>query len=149
MPKNKIHFEMSERKMILRLFDVIFVLGSLYLVGTFFDFEYLEAAVNNVYWALFLVVYLSIFGAIFEMYNLQVSSSEFQVLKSSLLTSSTTVLVYLLTPVFSPELPSNRLQILVFYCIVFTVLILWRLFYVRFLASNRFLQNAVLICEQA
>jgi hypothetical protein len=31
----------------------------------------------------------------------------------------------------------------------FTVLILWRLFYVRFLASNRFLQNAVLICEQA
>lgn len=149
MPKNKIHFEISERKMILRLFDVIFVLGSLYLVGTFFDFEYLEAAVTNGYWAIFLVVYLSVFGAIFEMYNLQVASNEFQVLKSTLLTSSTTVLVYLLTPVFSPELPSNRLQILVFYCIVFTVLILWRLFYVRFLASNRFLQNAVLICEQA
>jgi hypothetical protein len=25
MPKNKIHFEISERKMILRLFDVIFL----------------------------------------------------------------------------------------------------------------------------
>jgi hypothetical protein len=24
----------------------------------------------------------------------------------------------------------------------------WRLFYVKFLASNRFLQNAVLICEE-
>jgi hypothetical protein len=31
--------------------------------------------------SLFLVVYLSIFGAIFEMYNLQVASNEFQVLK--------------------------------------------------------------------
>jgi hypothetical protein len=34
-----------------------------------------------VYWALFFLVYLSILGAIFEMYNLQVASNEFQVLK--------------------------------------------------------------------
>jgi hypothetical protein len=27
-------------------------------------------------------------------------------------------------------------------------LILWRLFYVRFLASNRFLQKVVLICDR-
>jgi hypothetical protein len=51
MPKNKIHFEISERKMILRLFDVIFFFGSLYLVGN--DLNYLEVAVTNGYWALF------------------------------------------------------------------------------------------------
>jgi exopolysaccharide biosynthesis polyprenyl glycosylphosphotransferase len=147
MSKKKMHFEISERKMILRLFDVIFVLVALYWVGHFFDMDYLEAAVTNRYWVLFLMIYISVFGAIFEMYNLQVASNEFQVLKSTILTVSTTVLVYLLTPIFSPELPDNRLQILVFYVVIFTTLLLWRLFYVRFLASNRFLQNAVLICD--
>lgn len=148
MPKNKMHFEISERKLILRLFDVVFVLIAIYLVGTFFDLNYLKAAVTDRYWIVFLAFYLSVFGAIFEMYNLQVASNQLAVLKSTFLTASTTALVYLLTPVFSPELPSNRIQILVFYAIIFSTLILWRLFYVRFLASNRFLQNAVLICEQ-
>jgi hypothetical protein len=32
--------------------------------------------------------------------------------------------------------------------VLFLALISWRLFYVKFLASNRFLQNAVLICEE-
>lgn len=149
MPKkNKIHFEISERKMILRLFDVVFVLAALYFVVYFFDLDYLQAVMSNGYRTFFFVMYLSFFGTIFEMYNLQVASNQFQVLKSTLLTASTTVLVYLLTPVFSPVLPSNRLQILVFYAIVFAALISWRFFYVAFLASNRFLQNAVLICDK-
>jgi exopolysaccharide biosynthesis polyprenyl glycosylphosphotransferase len=148
MSKKKMHFEISERKMILRLFDVIFVLIALYGVGTFLDVNYLKAAVTNLYWVVFLVTYLSFFATIFEMYNLQVASNEFQVLKSTVLTVFTTVLVYLLTPIFSPGLPSNRLQIVLFYAVFFIALFLWRLFYVRFLASNRFLQNAVLICDQ-
>jgi exopolysaccharide biosynthesis polyprenyl glycosylphosphotransferase len=82
------------------------------------------------------------------MYNLQVASNQFQVLKSSILTVSTTVLVYLLTPIYSPELPSKRIQIVLFYVVVFLALFLWRMFYVSFLASNRFLQNAVLICDK-
>jgi exopolysaccharide biosynthesis polyprenyl glycosylphosphotransferase len=148
MSKNKIHFEISERKMILRFFDVFIVLAALYLIGNGFELNYLQASVSNFYAALVLAVYINIFGAIFEMYNLQVASNEFQILKSTLLTISTIVLVYLLTPVFSPELPSNRLQVLAFYGVVFMSLIIWRLFYVKFLASNRFLQNAVLICEE-
>jgi exopolysaccharide biosynthesis polyprenyl glycosylphosphotransferase len=148
MSKKKMHFEISERKMILRLFDVVFVLLALFGVGFFFGINYLKAAVTNSYWAICLASYLSVFATIFEMYNLQVASNEFQVLKSTMLTVFTTVLVYLLTPVFSPGLPSNRLQIVVFYIVVFTALFLWRLFYVRFLASNRFFQNVVLICDQ-
>nr|WP_315233686.1 exopolysaccharide biosynthesis polyprenyl glycosylphosphotransferase [uncultured Flavobacterium sp.] len=145
---DKIHFEISERKMILRVFDVFFVFGSLFLTGNIFDFDYFILSTNNLYWMLILGVYINLFGTIFEMYNLQVASNQFQVLKSSILTVSTTVLVYLLTPIYSPELPSKRIQIVLFYVVVFLALFLWRMFYVSFLASNRFLQNAVLICDK-
>nr|WP_315164915.1 exopolysaccharide biosynthesis polyprenyl glycosylphosphotransferase [uncultured Flavobacterium sp.] len=145
---DKIHFEISERKMILRVFDVFFVFGSLFFIGNIFDFDYFILSTKNSYWMLILGVYINLFGTIFEMYNLQVASNQFQVLKSSILTVSTTVLVYLLTPIYSPELPSKRIQIVLFYLVVFLALFLWRMFYVSFLASTRFLQNAVLICDK-
>ncbi|MFV8360255.1 exopolysaccharide biosynthesis polyprenyl glycosylphosphotransferase [Flavobacterium sp. LS1P3] len=144
---DKMHFEISERKMILRVFDVFFVFGSLFLTGNIFDFDYFILSTNNLYWMLILGIYINLFGTIFEMYNLQVASNQFQVLKSTILTVSTTVLVYLLTPIYSPELPSKRIQIVLFYVVVFLALFLWRMFYVSFLASTRFLQNAVLICD--
>ena len=95
-----------------------------------------------------MAIYINIFGAIFEMYNLQVASNHFQVLRSTILTTSTTVIFYLLTPIFSPQLPKNRWQLLVFYITVFMALYAWRMIYVQFLASNRFVQNAVLICDK-
>jgi exopolysaccharide biosynthesis polyprenyl glycosylphosphotransferase len=113
-----------------------------------FGFDYFTFSTINFYWTIVLAIYLNFFGTIFEMYNLQVASNHFPVVRSSILTASTTVLVYLLTPVFSPELPSKRIEILVFYLVVFVALFLWRMFYVTFLASNRFLQNAVLICDK-
>lgn len=143
----KIHFEISERKMILRVFDVFFVFGSLFFIGNVFDFDYFMVATHNLYWMIVLGIYINFFGTIFEMYNLQVASNQYQVLKSLILTVSTTVLVYLLTPIYAPELPSKRIQIVLFYMVVFLSLFLWRMFYVSFLASNRFLQNAVLICD--
>jgi exopolysaccharide biosynthesis polyprenyl glycosylphosphotransferase len=82
------------------------------------------------------------------MYNLQVASNQYQVLRSSILTASTTVLFYLLTPIFSAELPNNRFQILIFYFTLLLALVLWRTFYVKFLASNRFVQNVILVCER-
>jgi exopolysaccharide biosynthesis polyprenyl glycosylphosphotransferase len=81
------------------------------------------------------------------MYNLQVASNQFQVIKSIMLTSSTTVLLYLLTPVFTPILP-NRLQIVIFFFAVFLALFTWRIIYVRFFASNRFLKKVILICDK-
>ena len=141
---DKMHFEISERKMILRLFDVLSILTSLFIVGYFFDFDYFNSITANLYWTLVLAIYLSLFGTIFEIYNLQVASNQFQVSRSALLTATTTVSIYLLTPFFSPELPSKRIQIFLFYLVVFLSLFLWRMIYVKFLASNRFLQNASL-----
>ena len=44
---DKMHFEISERKMILRVFDVFFVFGSLFLTGNIFDFDYFILSTNN------------------------------------------------------------------------------------------------------
>jgi exopolysaccharide biosynthesis polyprenyl glycosylphosphotransferase len=148
MNKNsKIHFEVSERKILLRIFDVVFVLLALYFVGKLLDLEYLEATTSQLSSILILVLYINGIGTILEMYNLQVASNQYKVLQSSILTSSATVLLYLLTPVFSAELPKNRFQILIFYFTVLAALILWRTLYVKFLASNRFVHNVILVCD--
>jgi exopolysaccharide biosynthesis polyprenyl glycosylphosphotransferase len=89
-----------------------------------------------------------VFGSVFEMYNLQVASSQFQIVKSIILTTCTTVLVYLLTPIYSPFLPSNRLQIVLFFFAIFFSLLIWRSFYVKFLASHRFIKKAILVCDK-
>ena len=143
-----IHFEVSERKILLRIFDVISVLLSLYLVGIVFKFNYFNISETNFYWTIVLGVYLNFIGSVFEMYNLQVASNQFQVIKSIILTSSITVLIYLLTPLFTPELPTNRIQILIFFIAIFIALFIWRMIYVRFFASNRFSKKVILICDK-
>jgi exopolysaccharide biosynthesis polyprenyl glycosylphosphotransferase len=146
--KNKIHFEISERKVILRFFDSFFILATLYLLSQVFDYRYFNISNTNYYGLIVLVIYLNLFGSIFEMYNLQVASNQFQIIKSTVIAVSTTVFVYLLTPVLSPELPKQRISIVIFYFAVLFAILFWRLFYVYFLASHRFFQNVVLICDQ-
>jgi exopolysaccharide biosynthesis polyprenyl glycosylphosphotransferase len=143
-----IHFEVSERKILLRIFDIVFVFISLYFVGITFQFDYFNISATNFYWTIVLGLYLQIIGSVFEMYNLQVASNQFQVIKSIILTSSTTVLFYLLTPLYTPVLPSNRLQILIFFFAIFLALFIWRMLYVRFFASNRFVKKVILICDR-
>jgi hypothetical protein len=64
MPKENA-FEISERKMILRLFDVL-LFYSFSMRLDIFDLDYLEAAVTNRYRVLFFVIYLSVFAAILK-----------------------------------------------------------------------------------
>lgn len=144
----KIHFEVSERKVLLRIVDIVLVLTVLHLVGHNFKFTYFTISPENNLWTIVLSTYLLFFGTVFEMYNLQVASSRFQILKSVILTASTTVLVYLLTPILTPALPDNRLQILLFYISVLGTLVIWRFIYVKLIASNRFEKRAIFICNQ-
>jgi exopolysaccharide biosynthesis polyprenyl glycosylphosphotransferase len=83
------------------------------------------------------------------MYNLQVASNQLQTTKSTVFTATTTVFVYLLTPVLSPELPKNRIAIVIFYFAILFALLSWRYLYFYFLASHRFVQNVVLICDKS
>lgn len=145
--QKKIHFEVSERKILLRIFDIFSVLFALYLLGRLFEFNYFNISADNFYWTIVLALYLSVFGSVFEMYNLQVASNQYQVIRSIVLTTSSTVLVYLLTPIYTPVLPGNRIQILYFYLAVFGALFAWRMFYLRFLASNRFVKKVIMICD--
>lgn len=145
----KMHFEISERKLLLRLFDIVFVFSALFLLNFLFDVQYFNLDQTHYFRPVMLILYLTIFGAIFEMYNLQVASNQFQILRSVILTVTTAVLVYLFTPILSPELPKKRLVILVFYFTILGALLAWRYFYVYFLASHRFSQNVILICDHS
>ncbi|ESU22194.1 sugar transferase [Flavobacterium enshiense DK69] len=148
MIKNKkIHFEISERKILLRGFDVLLVLLTLYLLGIYLEFDYFSISIHSYYWTFILAFYTLFFGTIFEMYNLQVAGSQLQVIKSIILTATTTVFVYLLTPVFTPPLPKNRLQIIFFYVAILGALFLWRMFYQKFLASHHFYKKVLFLAD--
>ena len=141
----KIHFEISERKILLRFIDLFFTIFILVLIGHYFQFDYFRVSQSNFYWTIVLAIYLLFFGTIFEMYNLQTASNRFQISKSIILTSSVTVLFYLLTPFYTPVLPSNRLQILLFLFSILFSLSLWRYIYIVFLASNRFMKKVLFV----
>ena len=141
----KIHFEISERKILLRFIDLFFTIFILVLIGHYFQFDYFRVSQSNFYWTIVLAIYLLFFGTIFEMYNLQTASNRFQISKSIILTSSVTVLFYLLTPFYTPVLPSNRLQILLFFFSILFSLSIWRYIYIVFLASNRFMKKVLFV----
>ena len=145
--KNSIHFEISERKVLLRIFDIISVLGALYLVGKVFDFDYFSVTKENWSWTLVLVLYMTIFGTIFELYDLQKSSKLDLIISNIVLTSSVTVLFYLLTPFLTPTLPDNRLQIIYFYLAFVLSLLIWRWAYITFISSPRFYKKVLLVGE--
>lgn len=146
---SKIHFEISERKVLLRIFDVLSVLLVLYLVGILFDFDYFSISADRWEWPIILALYISIFGTIFEMYDLQKASKADTVFKNIILTVSLTVLFYLLTPFYTPTLPNNRLQIVYFYVAIVVALFLWRLAYITFISSPRFYKRILLLGNES
>ncbi|OGS62505.1 MAG: sugar transferase [Flavobacteria bacterium GWF1_32_7] len=141
----KIHFEISERKILLRVMDVVFTVLTLALIGHYTQFDYFRVSQTSFYWTIVLALYIVFFGTIFEMYNLQTASNRFQISKSIILTTSVTVLFYLLTPFYTPVLPSNRLQIILFFFSILISLSVWRYLYIVFLASNRFMKKVLFV----
>lgn len=140
-----IHFEISERKILLRILDIVFVLVCLQLVGSFFDFDYFKISQENWVWTIVLTVYLSVFGTVFELYNLQQASKFQTVLKNTLLSVSVTTLFYLLTPFYTPELPENRLQIIYFFLAMAFGILIWRWLYIILISSPRFYKRILVV----
>lgn len=147
MSKKGIHFNISERKILLRIFDIFLVLAVLYFVGNTFEFDYFSITKENWTWIFVLILYISVFGTIFELYDLQKSSKIEKVSANIVLTVSITVLFYFLTPFFTPVLPDNRLQILYFYFAILVALFIWRLAYVNFVVSPRFYKKVLIVGE--
>ena len=143
--KSNFHFEISERRFFLRLFDIIWVLFTLYFVGIIFQLEYFHIEDAFWQWSIVLAFYLTLFASIFELYDLQKASKYYTVLKNVILTTSVTVLFFLLTPVLTPVLPENRIQIFYFYLAIFASLLLWRYAYISLVSSPRFYRRVLII----
>lgn len=145
--KVNLHFDVSERKVLLRVFDIVWVLFSLYVVGILFNLEYFSIDSQFWHWSIVLIIYLSGFASVFELYDLQKASQFYTVSQNVVLTTSVTVLFFLLTPVLTPVLPQNRLQIFYFYLAILFSLLLWRFAYLTLISSPRFYRRVVIIGE--
>lgn len=143
--RSNIHFDISERKVLLRILDIASVLGLLYLIGQVFNFDYFKIKADRWMWSIVLGLYLTVFASIFELYNLQKASKFEVVVQNIILTSSVTVLFYLLTPFYTPQLPGNRLQIVYFYIAVNLALFVWRFAYINLIATPRFNKRILLL----
>lgn len=148
MSKNKgIHFEVSERKVLLRIFDIVSVLLSLEIVGYYFRFDYFLVTKEQWLWSLVLGFYLTAFGTVFELYDLKQSSKLDTTFKNIVITVSVTVLFYLFTPIVTPVLPDHRLEIVYFYLSIVAAIFAWRYTYVTFIASPRFYKKVIVLGE--
>ncbi|MUU77639.1 exopolysaccharide biosynthesis polyprenyl glycosylphosphotransferase [Winogradskyella endarachnes] len=145
--KKGIHFEVSERKVLLRILDLVMVFFGVYILSMSFDFEYIEVSKSNSIALILLGVYISIFGTIFELYDLQKASKLDSTFRNIIITASTVVLFYLLTPVLSPYLPAERMQIVYLYLTIISSILLWRLLYMNLIESPRFYKRVLLVGE--
>jgi len=145
--KKGIHFEVSERKILLRILDLVMVYLGVYCLSLYFDFEYIVVSAENSVALILLGVYVSIFATIFELYDLQKASRLDTTFKNIVITASTVVLFYLLTPVLSPFLPIERIQIVYLYVTIIVSILLWRLVYINLIESPRFYKRVLLVGE--
>ncbi|AVR43807.1 sugar transferase [Christiangramia fulva] len=139
------HFEISERKLLLRLFDMLGVLTTLAVVGIVFRFNYFQITPDHWTWTLVFLLYLNLFASVFELYDLQKADRFDSVVRNVLITTSLTVLFYMLTPFFTPSLPDNRLQIVFFYLSVALALLTWRFLYISLISSPRFYKRVLVV----
>ncbi|MFD2698587.1 exopolysaccharide biosynthesis polyprenyl glycosylphosphotransferase [Mesonia sediminis] len=142
---NRLHFEVSERKILLRVMDVLVCVLGLYVLSSLFDFSYFSITPDKWAWTLVLVFYLLLFATIFELYQLPKTTEFNRVFKNCVLTSLLTVLFYLFTPFYTPSLPENRIQILYFFVGILGSLSLWRWSYITFISSPRFYKNTLIV----
>lgn len=145
--KKGIHFEVSERKILLRLMDLVMVFAGIYGLSLFLDFDYVVVNLDNFVPLVLLTLYITVFGTVFELYDLQKASKLDTTFRNIVLMASIVVLFYLLTPFFSPLLPEERIQILYFYLIIISSILIWRIVYINLIESPRFYKRVLLLAE--
>ncbi|SNR36439.1 exopolysaccharide biosynthesis polyprenyl glycosylphosphotransferase [Lutibacter flavus] len=146
MPPKNNSFSISERKLLLRVFDVVFAIEGLAIMSFIFDFHYFNSTNENIYkWMLILAGYLLLLGQIFEMYNLKIANDKYLVLRSAILTGIFTTLFYIFTPIITPVLPENRMQVIYLFVAITASVYVWRLAYIQFIFSPLFFNRIIII----
>jgi FlaA1/EpsC-like NDP-sugar epimerase len=144
--KKSLHIDISERKLLLRVFDVLAIVFSIYFTSKYYSFTYLDVTSYLIYgWFGVLIVYYWLFGEIFQLYNLKVSNNRFLVVRSIFITSFVTTLIYVFSPYITPSLPENRLQVIYFFLIITLPVILWRFIYIWVLFSPKYFKSIIVI----
>ena len=143
---SKSYYNISERKVLLRIVDIVIIIISLSLSSSFLNFNYFFFSSQNILnWTLLLIFYYLIFGEIFLLYNLNVSNNRYTVVRSVTLTAFFTTIFYIFTPFISPLLPSNRLQIVYFFLILSLPIVIWRFMYMWLIFSPKHFKNIFFI----
>lgn len=123
---------------------------SLGFTSYFFNFNYFDYRNPDiVIWIVTFIFYFILFGEVFQLYNLQVSSNRFLVTRSLFLTAIVTTLFYFLTPYVSPSLPDHRIQIIYFFLAISVPVLLWRFLYMSLLYTPRYFKNILLIAHSS
>lgn len=137
----------SERILLLRIFDALFISFGLCICNFYLGFTYINFIDNPFYhYNLVLIGYFIVCGQVFELYSLRDSASRFRTVKNLFVTTTVCVLLYLYTPIITPVLPKNRLDILLFYISIFSSVFLWRMFYIFTLSGKHFFKRVIIIC---
>ena len=146
MSKKTLHIDISERKLLLRVLDMIVMIFSIYFASIYYNFNYLDVTKSLVYvWFVVLLLYFLLFGEIFQLYNLKVSNNRFLVVRSIFITSFVTTFIYVFSPYITPSLPPNRLQIIYFFLLITIPVIVWRFIYIGVLFSPKYFKTIVVI----
>ena len=148
MHADKFYFNISERRLYLRVLDIGFTILGLYALNVYLNFDYFDfSSPSCAIWISTLIIYLLVFGEIFEMYDLKVASDKYLTFRSAVITVLFTTLFYVFTPVISPILPTNRLQLAYFALTLLFSILLNRILYIQLIFSPRFLKNILLIAD--
>ncbi len=148
MPQ-KPSYSISERKLFLRIIDVVVIIATILLFSSYADFYYFKTINPHlIVWLITLGCYILFFGQIFELYDLKVSSSRFLVLRSIGITSLVVTILYIFTPIISPELPENRLQIIYLFSVLFVPITIWRFLYIGFISLPKYHKYVLLVGDE-
>lgn len=144
--QQKNYFNISERKILLKIIDLIIIILSLFISFEFFEFNYFNFNSASVFsWILLLIVYYLILGEIFQLFNLNISNNRYLVVRSIVVTTFATVIFYIFTPYISPVLPNNRLQIVYFFLALTVPVIIWRFLYISVIFSPKYFKTIIFV----
>ncbi|TVZ54875.1 exopolysaccharide biosynthesis polyprenyl glycosylphosphotransferase [Lutibacter sp. Hel_I_33_5] len=146
MSKSFSHINISERKLLLRFFDVLFPLFFLWITSVYSDYAYFNFSNPKILvWCLVLSFYIVLFGEIFQLYNLKTTYSRYIVFRNVFITSLVVTIAYIFTPIVSPLLPHERVHILYFFLLITFSIFSWRILYLAVLYKPKYFKSIVII----
>lgn len=146
--KSNLHFEVSERVLFLRIFDLFFVFSTIFITAPLLHNRYLIEVTQSGVAILILGFYILLFGGIMEVYDLYVASKEDKILVRGFIQSVLVCIFYLFTPILTPAFPENRESVFILFVVISLPLLMWREIYVKlFVGKYVFVKKIILICR--